>query len=78
MDKNVEMFNNNILINQNVLEAINMEFKRYFLFIRVFIRPNSSKFPMDETMIHEDLLIHQMKAHIQKNKKFNVEITINM
>tara|TARA_B100001287_G_scaffold269925_1_gene267955 strand:+ start:2492 stop:3460 length:969 start_codon:yes stop_codon:yes gene_type:complete len=55
MDKNVEMFNNNISINQNVLEAANKYGiqRGIFCLSSCIYPPKPSKFPMDETMIHE-------------------------
>ena len=55
MDKNVEMFNNNILINQNVLEAAHKYGiqRGIFCLSSCIYPPKPSKFPMDETMIHE-------------------------
>ena len=55
MDKNVEMFNNNMAINQNILEAAhkyNIQ-KGIFCLSSCIYPENPSKFPMDETMIHE-------------------------
>ena len=55
MDKNVEMFNNNMAINQNILEAAhkyNIQ-RGIFCLSSCIYPPKPSKFPMDETMIHE-------------------------
>tara|TARA_A100001015_G_scaffold321219_1_gene450839 strand:+ start:42 stop:1010 length:969 start_codon:yes stop_codon:yes gene_type:complete len=55
MDKNIEMFNNNMLINQNILEAAHKyDIQRGIFCLSSCIYPaNPSKFPMDENMIHE-------------------------
>ena len=55
MDKNVEMFNNNMAINQNILFAAhkyNIQ-RGIFCLSSCIYPPKPSKFPMDETMIHE-------------------------
>jgi GDP-L-fucose synthase len=55
MNKGIEMFSDNIKINENVLEAC----KRYSVNRGIFVlssciyTPEPSKFPMDESMIHE-------------------------
>ena len=55
MEKNVEMFNDNIKINMNILEAAHKNnINRGIFCLSSCIYPeNPSKFPMDETMIHE-------------------------
>ena len=55
IDKNVEMFNNNIAINQNILEACHKNnINRGIFCLSSCIYPSKpNKFPMDETMIHE-------------------------
>jgi len=55
MEKNVEMFNDNMKINQNVLEACHKNnINRGIFCLSSCVYPaNPSKFPMDETMIHE-------------------------
>lgn len=55
LDKNVEMFNNNMAINQNILEAAHKyNIQRGIFCLSSCIYPeNPSKFPMNETMIHE-------------------------
>ena len=55
MEKNVEMFNTNMAINQNILEAAHKyNIQRGIFCLSSCIYPsNPSKFPMDETMIHE-------------------------
>ena len=55
MNQNIEMFSDNIKINENVLEACykyNIQ-KGIFILSSCIYTPNPSKFPMDETMIHE-------------------------
>lgn len=55
LDKNAEMFSNNIAINENVLSMC----KKYNIKRGIFVlssciyTPTPSKFPMDESMIHE-------------------------
>ena len=55
MEKNIDMFSSNIKINENVLEAANASgINRGAFILSSCIYPaNPSKFPMDETMIHE-------------------------
>ena len=55
MDKNVEMFNSNMLINQNVLEACHVnDIKRGIFCLSSCIYPaEPATFPMDEDMIHD-------------------------
>jgi len=55
MAGNIEMFSSNIKINENVLEACHLNgIKRGIFCLSSCIYPaNPSKFPMDETMIHE-------------------------
>ena len=55
MNANIDMFSKNIKINENVLEACHLNnIKRGIFCLSSCIYPsNPSKFPMDETMIHE-------------------------
>jgi len=55
ISQNIEMFSSNIKINENVLEACHLNgIKRGIFCLSSCIYPaNPSKFPMDETMIHE-------------------------
>ncbi len=55
MNGNIEMFNDNILMNMNVLTMCNKyNINRGIFCLSSCIYPNNpSKFPMDETMIHE-------------------------
>ena len=55
MNGNIEMFNGNILMNMNVLTMCNKyNINRGIFCLSSCIYPNNpSKFPMDETMIHE-------------------------
>lgn len=55
MAGNIEMFSSNIKINENVLEACHLNgIKRGIFCLSSCIYPaNPSKFPMDESMIHE-------------------------
>ena len=55
LDKNVEMFNTNMTINQNILKAAHKyNIQRGIFCLSSCIYPSKpSKFPMDETMIHE-------------------------
>ena len=55
MKNNVEIFNNNIAINQNILEAAHKYNIQNGIFcLSSCIYPeNPSSFPMDETMIHD-------------------------
>ena len=55
MEKNITMFSDNIKINENVLEACHKNnIKRGIFCLSSCIYPaEPSKFPMDETMIHE-------------------------
>lgn len=55
MDNNIKMFSDNIKINENVLEACHLNNIRRGIFcLSSCVYPaNPSKFPMDETMIHE-------------------------
>ena len=55
MNNNISMFTDNILINQNILEACNTNnINRGIFCLSSCIYPfNPSQFPMDETMIHE-------------------------
>jgi|UniRef100_A0A6C0ALA0 GDP-L-fucose synthase len=55
MNGNIEMFNDNILINMNVLTVCNKyNINRGIFCLSSCIYPNNpSRFPMDETMIHE-------------------------
>jgi GDP-L-fucose synthase len=55
MAKNIQMFSDNIKINENVLEACYKYNIRRGIFIlsSCIYTPNPSKFPMNETMIHE-------------------------
>ena len=55
MEKNIDMFSSNIKINENVLEASHASgINRGTFILSSCIYPsNPSKFPMDETMIHE-------------------------
>lgn len=55
IEKNIEMFSDNVKINENVLEACckyNIE-RGIFVLSSCIYTPSPSKFPMDETMIHE-------------------------
>ena len=55
MAKNIQMFSDNVKINENVLEACykyNIH-RGIFILSSCIYTPNPSKFPMDETMIHE-------------------------
>ena len=55
MDNNIKMFSDNIKINENVLEACHLNNIRRGIFcLSSCVYPaNPSKFPMDESMIHE-------------------------
>jgi GDP-L-fucose synthase len=55
MDNNIKIFSDNIKINENVLEACHLNNIRRGIFcLSSCVYPaNPSKFPMDETMIHE-------------------------
>lgn len=55
LNNNASMFSNNIKINENVLEAcVRYNINRGIFILSSCIFPcNPSKFPMDETMIHE-------------------------
>ena len=55
MKNNVEIFNNNLNINQNILEAANKNnIKKGIFCLSSCIYPeNPKKFPMDETMVHD-------------------------
>ena len=55
MNDNIKMFSDNIKINENVLEACHLNgIKRGIFCLSSCVYPaNPSKFPMDETMIHE-------------------------
>lgn len=55
MENNIKMFSDNIKINENVLEACHFNgIKRGIFCLSSCVYPaNPSKFPMDETMIHE-------------------------
>ena len=55
MNQNINMFSDNIKINENVLEACHKNgIKKGIFCLSSCIYPaNPSKFPMDETMIHE-------------------------
>ena len=55
MRNNVSMFSENIKINENILEACNLHniYTGIFCLSSCIFPANPSKFPMDETMIHE-------------------------
>ena len=55
LDSNIQMFSDNIKINENILEACyKYNIKRGIFCLSSCIYPhNPSKFPMDETMVHE-------------------------
>ncbi len=55
LEKNVEMFENNMKINMNVLKAchLNKINRGIFVLSSCIYTPEPSKFPMDENMIHE-------------------------
>ena len=55
MNGNIEMFNDNILMNMNILTTCNKyNIDRGIFCLSSCIYPNNpSRFPMDETMIHE-------------------------
>jgi GDP-L-fucose synthase len=55
INENVEMFSENIKINENILDACNFYniHKAIFCLSSCIFPINPSKFPMDETMIHE-------------------------
>ena len=55
LSENLEMFSDNIKINENVLEACNFLniYKAIFCLSSCIFPENPSKFPMDENMIHE-------------------------
>lgn len=55
LNQNVEMFHNNIMINENVLSACykNNIHKGIFILSSCIYPCEPSKYPMDETMIHE-------------------------
>ena len=55
MNHNIEMFSDNIKINENVLSACDKYgvTKGIFILSSCIYTPNPSKFPMDESMIHE-------------------------
>lgn len=54
INNNITMFNNNIAMNQNILEAAykNNIKKGIFCLSSCIYTPNPNKFPMDENMIH--------------------------
>ncbi len=55
LDSNINMFSDNIKINENILEACHLNgIKRGIFCLSSCIYPkNPSKFPMDESMVHE-------------------------
>lgn len=55
LSENLQMFSDNIKINENVLEACNFFniYKAIFCLSSCIFPANPSKFPMDETMVHE-------------------------
>ena len=68
MRNNVSMFSENIKINENILKACNLHniYTGIFCLSSCIFPANPSKFPMDETMIHESPLILPMKdMHMQ-------------
>ena len=75
MDKNVEMFNSNIKINQNVLEASNeCNINRGIFCLSSCIYPaNPEKFPMDETMIHSGPPHHSNSGYAYAKRMLEVQ-----
>lgn len=75
MDKNVEMFNSNIKINQNVLEASNeCNINRGIFCLSSCIYPaNPVKFPMDETMIHSGPPHHSNSGYAYAKRMLEVQ-----
>tara|TARA_Y100001970_G_C14226139_1_gene855805 strand:- start:1179 stop:2144 length:966 start_codon:yes stop_codon:yes gene_type:complete len=88
LHQNVEMFHNNIMINENVLSACykNNIHKGIFILSSCIYPCEPSKFPMDETMIHESpphysnegYAYSKRMMHLQcknYNKNYNTDYT---
>ena len=75
LNANIDMFSKNIKINENVLEACNLNgIKRGIFCLSSCIYPsNPSKFPMDETMIHESPPHHSNEGYAYAKRMLEVQ-----